>query len=237
MTAMDSRRAISLLVERVNELEQLKPDWRSTEQYEWRERTEATLRRVFGDDHRYVEEFRSIDFYATESNQVYWYESGRRRALSKLKAAIYELDVLAQPSDFTQDASIDPDLWGHVRDLVQREEWDKVASQVSIFLESTLRDWAGRPESEVGVELMSAVLKPREGEFPLGRTDSEREGWHLYGRGLAQALRNVDTHRIQDRPDLKRYALGVLGAASLLLTQLRYEHGNRLRSPAAAASG
>jgi hypothetical protein len=47
--------------------------------------------------------------------------------------------------------------------------------------------------------------------------------------GFAMALRNVDTHRIQRRDDDKRYALGVLGTGSLLLTQLRYEHGNRFK--------
>jgi hypothetical protein len=44
------------------------------------------------------------------------------------------------------------------------------------------------------------------------------------------AVRNVATHRIDLRDDAKRYAMGVLGAGSLLLTQLRYEHGNRFRS-------
>jgi hypothetical protein len=76
---------------------------------------------------------------------------------------------------------------------------------------------------------MTAVFRPEGGEFPLGQTQGEREGWHQFARGFAAALRNVDTHRIQDRDDLKRYALGVLGAASLLLTQLRHKHENRLR--------
>lgn len=42
--------------------------------------------------------------------------------------------------------------------------------------------------------------------------------------GFAQALGNVDRHRIQKRDDARRYAIGVLGVGSLLLTQLRYEH-------------
>ena len=53
-------------------------------------------------------------------------------------------------------------------------------------------------------------------------------------RPLRAVLRSTllavgDTHRIQRRNDDKRYALGVLGAGSLLLTQLRYEHGNRFK--------
>ena len=76
---------------------------------------------------------------------------------------------------------------------------------------------------------MTAVLGER-GEFRLGKTDGEKQGWHRLGMGFAMALRNVDTHRIQQRDDAKRYAMGVLGAGSLLLIQLRYEHGNRFKS-------
>ena len=46
--------------------------------------------------------------------------------------------------------------------------------------------------------------------------------------GFAQALGNVDRHRIQSREDAQRYAIGVLGLGSLLLTQLRHEHGDLL---------
>ncbi len=35
---------------------------------------------------------------------------------------------------------------------------------------------------------------------------------------------------IQKRGDAKRYALGVLGLGSLSLTQLRYEHGDILKT-------
>ena len=59
--------------------------------------------------------------------------------------------------------------------------------------------------------------------------DPERDGWHQFGRGLAAATGNVDRHHLQQRPDLKPYAVGVLDAASLLLTQLRYEDGNRFK--------
>jgi hypothetical protein len=48
--------------------------------------------------------------------------------------------------------------------------------------------------------------------------------------GFALALRNVDTHRIQQRDDHKRHAMGVVGTASLLLTQLRHQHGNSFRN-------
>jgi hypothetical protein len=57
------------------------------------------------------------------------------------------------------------------------------------------------------------------------------EGWRFLAVGFASALGNVDRHNIQDRADLKQYALGVLGLASLLLTQVRFTH------PAVVAAG
>ncbi|MGP6175356.1 TIGR02391 family protein [Corynebacterium sp. A21] len=50
------------------------------------------------------------------------------------------------------------------------------------------------------------------------------EGWRSLAMGFTQALSNVDRHRLQRRDDARRYAIGVLGLGSLLLTQLRYEH-------------
>lgn len=46
--------------------------------------------------------------------------------------------------------------------------------------------------------------------------------------GFTQALGNVDRHNIQKRADAKRYAFGVLGVGSLILTQLRHQHGEDL---------
>lgn len=42
------------------------------------------------------------------------------------------------------------------------------------------------------------------------------------------AAGNVGRQNIQERSDVKRYALGVLGLGSLLLTQLRYQYSGRL---------
>ncbi len=70
----------------------------------------------------------------------------------------------------------------------------------------------------------------------MGLTQGETQGWQLFAQGIAQALRNVDAHRIQERPDHERYALGLVGACSLLLTQMRYEHGNRFRDTSPATT-
>lgn len=41
---------------------------------------------------------------------------------------------------------------------------------------------------------------------------------------MVAAIGNVTRHSIEKRDDAKQYALGVLGMASLLLTQIRFEH-------------
>ena len=71
----------------------------------------------------------------------------------------------------------------------------------------------------------------------MGLTAGEEQGWQFLAQGIAQALRNADTHRIQERPDHKRYTMGVVGACSLLLTQMRYLHGNRFRDTSPTAPG
>ena len=197
-------------------------------------RADLTLRRVLGDEHHFVEDLAKARFtvgFSPASVQAVQasFETGKQDVASLLKGAIYELEVLREPPEFASDAATDPELWQHVEHLVEQEQWGQVASQAAIFVESKLRQWAGRPATEVGEKLMTQVLGEN-GEFQLGQTQGEKQGWHRLGMGFAMALRNVDTHRIQARPDLKRYALGVLGAGSLLLTQLRYEHGNRFRS-------
>ena len=229
---MDTPTKVRLLKERLGELDSVNdPD--SAPFHEWYDRTEATLRKIFGAEHHYHDGFRGVSWQSalgrpSREAAIRWFQEGKDQASSLLKAAIYELETLIQEVPFADEASIEPGLWEHLEHLIQEEEWAQVASQACIYTESTIRQWAGRPESEYGEGLTVAVLK-NGGEFPLGKTPGERDGWFMLGMGFAKALRNVDAHRIQDRPDLRRYALGVMGTASLLLTQLRYEHGNRFR--------
>ena len=131
------------------------------------------------------------------------------------------------------ERAFDPDLWDHVKGVVGDEDWAKVAALVAIFVEDRVRTWAGHPkdtrtgEDLVGKGLYSAVFA-NDSEYRLGRRSGEWEGWRMLGMGFAQAVANVDRHRLQNRADARRYALGVLGLGSLLLTQLRYEHGDHL---------
>jgi Protein of unknown function (Hypoth_ymh) len=230
---MDSDKAISLLRDRLKELAALPPTYGTPEFRLWRHKMDLTLPRIFGDEHYLVEGFADIVFYGPVSSTTgerIIPEQARTEAQAILEAGIYELEELSEPVEFTQDAAIDPELWEHVRRLVEQEQWAQVASQTAIFVEDKVRQWAGRPDAETTTHLMTAVLKPAGGVFPLGRTDSEAEGWHQLGRGFMGAVRNVATHRIEQRDDAKRWALGVLGVGSLLLTQLRHQHANSFKS-------
>jgi hypothetical protein len=229
---MDTDKALGFLRERLTELGELQAV--DTPQYQdWRQKTERTLKRIFGPRHDFVTDFESIEFDSLSDNPTWIkrvFESARTQTEALLKGAIYELEVLSEPTEFASATSVDPELWEHVRHLVEQEQWAQVASQTAIFVEDKVRQWAGRPDGETTTHLMTAVLKPVGGVFPLGRTDPEAEGWHQLGRGFMGAVRNVATHRIERRDDAKRWALGVLGVGSLLLTQPRHQHANSFRS-------
>ena len=101
-------------------------------------------------------------------------------------------------------------------------------ASVAIFVEDRVRSWAADPRKSggaamVGKSLYAAALNDS-GPLRLGRQSTQWEGWRSLGVGLAQPIANVDRHQIQVRDDVRRYAMGVLGLGSLLLTQLRYEH-------------
>jgi hypothetical protein len=109
------------------------------------------------------------------------------------------------------------------------------AEEVAIFVENHIRTWANSPKDRNGNELVGKNLYLKvfddSSDYRLGAQAGEREGWRYLGMGFAQALSNVDRHRIQNRDDAKRYALGVLGLGSLLLTQMRFEHEAILHTP------
>jgi hypothetical protein len=120
-------------------------------------------------------------------------------------------------------ATIDPDLWEHVGDLVRLQKWAQLASQCAIFLESTLRAWLA-PTSDPYLALAAKAFSPKTGRFVLGANASEQDGWFRIAHGIGAALRNVDAHRVQRRDDGAQYAMGVLGIVSLLLTQTKQRY-------------
>jgi hypothetical protein len=214
---------------------------------EWRSKVGAVLRATFGASSEQVREFAAL---SAVKNEGYTTARGRNRDLelwrgdaasrgrAVLKSAIYTLETLGRDSPL-DDGAIDPELWVHVQGLIADGDWAKVPAAVAIFVEDKVRTWAGDPRNPNDSVMLGKTLYARTlanaGPLRLGRQESESEGWRSLGMGLAQAVGNVDRHRIQQRADIRRYAMGVLGLGSLFLTQLRYEHPAQVQEAEAVA--
>lgn len=221
----------------------LPPSTSSAEFNSWNPRTRSVLARALGEEHHITQRFIKTRWtpsaYTLGDNTAFTatFRATIPEVQGILDAAIAEIELLADEVPVADESGIDAELWEHIAPEVQAEAWGKVASQAVIFTEDRIRKWGGRPVGEVGKDLAVALFG-KSGQFQMGQTDGEMQGWQLFAQGIAQALRNADAHRIQSRPDHKRYALGLVGACSLLLTQMRFEHGNRFRdtSPATKES-
>jgi hypothetical protein len=196
----------------------------------WKSRVRAVVARSLGPGNDLVskldENSYGLSAWFAGTPERAWVDAfarGVNTAVGYIEAAIYELELLQGDDEPVDQRSFDPELWDHVKDLVGSEDWGKVASQTTIFVEDKVRTWAGLNSDMYGKGLYTAVLA-NDAELRLGKNRGEWEGWRALGAGFAQAIGNVDRHRIQDRQDARRYALGVLGLGSLLLTQLHYEH-------------
>jgi hypothetical protein len=154
------------------------------------------------------------------------FQQAKQTAGEIIQSLRWELDRLPSVTHPLSEATIDPELWDHVRVVVEAGDWDKVGREAAVFVESKLRDWADLPSSVKGsADVFKAALGT--GKFVLGgQQPSENQGWQQLGTGFAMALRNRSGHRVETRGDAKRYALGVLGTASLLLTELRHDYGD-----------
>jgi Protein of unknown function (Hypoth_ymh) len=221
------------------ELNALPPNPHSSEFVSWELRTRSAFTRAFGEKHYLTKQF--LDTYwvslvvGDPSADARAFRDGAESMRGVFSAAIAEVGLLGDDTPIADESGVDAELWKHVAPEIRIEDWGKVARGAVIFAEDRIRKWAGRPAEEVGKDLAVAVFGAN-GNYRMGLTDGEKQGWQLLAQGIAQALRNADTHRIQNRSDHKRYALGVVGACSLLLTQLRYEHGNRFQDTSPAAS-
>jgi len=110
---------------------------------------------------------------------------------------------------------------------VDAGDWEKVSREAAVFVEDKLRTWASVPPAVTGsVNVFKAAIGG--GGFILPKTgpSSEQQGWQQLATGFALALRNPSGHQVRHRADAERYALGVLGIASLLLIEIRHEHGD-----------
>ena len=196
----------------------------------WAAAVASALAEGFGVDHDYYTRFTAIEYspsFWTSGTDRSYFEKVRLGALGRaedvVKAALRELDE----SDVADSNDYDPALWRSISGLVESGDWPKVAASTAIFLENQLRLWANLPASVYGKKVAVAVFNPTSGKYPCGDPDAngEQEGWQSLAIGLFQAVGNVDRHRVQDREDVRTYAMGVVGTASLLLTQLRMQHG------------
>jgi hypothetical protein len=129
-----------------------------------------------------------------------------------LDAAIAEIEMLAEEGPAADEPGVDTELWEHVAPEIRSEAWGKAAREAVIFTEDRIRRWAGRLATEVGKDLAVAVFGVA-GNYKMGLTPGEEQGWQFLAQGIAQALRNADTHRIQERSDHKRYTMGVIAHA------------------------
>jgi hypothetical protein len=229
---MQPEMAVPVLTQLRDQIPTLTGGADSAEFVAWNHRTRSVLSRTLGETHAIAQAFITLRWYPSgplfsDSHQIA-FRGGLRKAQGLLAAAIQELEDFGGDADAVTDDGVDPELWEHVRQVVEMKEWGKVARESLIFTEDRIRRWAGRPQSEIGERLMVAVFGDT-GDFRLGVTDPERQGWQLLAMGISKALRNANTHRIQKRADLKSYGTGVLGTCSLLLTEMRYEYGGRMR--------
>lgn len=205
----------------------------------WKGRVRSTLIRALSKDHHLLTDFEKVRYSlmvmspdTPDSAFQRAFLGGLRKASGIIEAAIFELQEGGTSDDAADETAFDPDLWSHVRSYVQNEEWQTVSSQTAIYVEDRVRRWCGNPRGSnghtlVGKGLFAAVFAP-DAQYRLGKEPGEWEGWRGLGMGFSQALSNVDRHNIQKRDDAKRYAFGVLGLGSLILTQLRYQHGEDL---------
>jgi hypothetical protein len=205
----------------------------------WKARVRGIFVKSLGEPNNLIERFDKIRYGLSivtsstpDSDFTRAFQKGIQKACELIDAAIYELG-LATGDEPVDEHAFDPELWAHVKTEVEDGEWGKVASQTAIFVENHVRTWAGEPKDRNGNNLVGKALYLEvfgdSSAYRLGKQPGEFEGWRFLGMGFAQALSNVDRHRIQKRDDAKRYALGVLGLGSLLLTQLRFEHDGILK--------
>ena len=201
----------------------------------WQTRVRAVMERSLGPGHHLTGALEDVRYTLSAwsaSTPAYYSDRARhagiRQTCGLIDAAIYDLRLSLPAEEPVDQRAYDPELWDYVKRTAEAEDWPQVPAMVATFVENHVRTWAGDPvdsrgEPLVGEGLFSKVLAD-DSEFRLGQIGSEIEGWRMLGVGFVQAIRNVDTHRIQSRDDAHRYAVGVLGLGSLLLTQLRHEH-------------
>lgn len=238
---MQAQKAIEHLRQLKGEAQEGGVNRRSGDFASWKARVRSVLTRSLGKDHHILAEFEGVRYtlsmFSSNTPDSAFdgaFKRGLEQACGIIEAAIFELEDAGTSDDAVDETAFDPDLWAHVQTHIKNEDWQTVASQTAIFVEDCVRKWCGEPKGSSGQTLVGKGLYAKvfanDGQYRLGKEASEWEGWRGLAMGFAQALGNVDRHNIQKRDDAKRYAFGVLGLGSLILTQLRYQHGDDLNT-------
>jgi|RhiMetdeSRZDD1v2_1073273.scaffolds.fasta_scaffold729821_3 hypothetical protein len=121
---MDLELAQSQLRERLTELHNLSGSTFNVDFQEWQPKTRRTLERALGEDHVLSHQFVQIRYTPHEA-----WGAGLNAAVGILKTALFELEVLTEESNVAEPESVDPELFDHVRHLIEQEQWGQVASQ------------------------------------------------------------------------------------------------------------
>jgi Protein of unknown function (Hypoth_ymh) len=227
--ALDVERCSSELDELQAELEQLSaPSEPGLDR--WRHKLSTLITEILDPNHALAIRLAGIHWRFRSTLQ--WgsddetFRRAKQTAAEIIETSRWELGRRAPTTDPFVDATIDPELWEHVRGLVAARDWEKLAREAAVFVEDKLRNWAGVPPSVTG---RGNIFKAATGSsgflLPKVGPASEQQGWQQLAAGFAPTLRNPSGHQVTNRSDAKRYALGVLGMASLLLTEVRHEYG------------
>jgi hypothetical protein len=115
----------------------------------WKAKIRGVLVSVLGNDDHLIERFDKVRYSLgmfTERTPASAFDDARRRgiydACGIIDAAIYQLQLLTGDDEPVDERAFDPELWEFVKNLVEDEDWGKVASETAIFIENHVRTWA-----------------------------------------------------------------------------------------------
>jgi uncharacterized protein (TIGR02391 family) len=136
-------------------------------------------------------------------------------------AAEQDLDAIELPSINIEELLSRDDLLNKVRDDYISTDFESAVFKAFKLVEEAVRRRSGQPTSLVGVNLMTAALKPGGGvlHHPEAQVEAEKEGLHQLFRGAIGWFKNPSSHRTVGYSD-PQHAAHVLAFANLLLDLL-----------------
>lgn len=86
------------------------------------------------------------------------FRSAEQEAGEVIGALRWDLGRLAPTTEPFSEATIDTELWEHVRGLIEANDWEKVARESAVFVESKRRDWASLSAVPGSIEVFKQAL-------------------------------------------------------------------------------